>query len=99
MNNGLPDRDERTLAVENAGYRLSYHVLAFGALAISAYRSFVLGQATWDLLLLVVAGGGMNAVYQGSGRVLSRRWLLMALVTFIAAAALAAGMLWLKPGR
>jgi hypothetical protein len=99
MSNGLADQDERTLAVENAGYRWSYHVLSFGALGIGAYRSLVLGQATWDILALVVVGGGVNAAYQASGRVLYPRWVVMALVTLIAAAALAAAMVLLGAGR
>ena len=37
------DRDERTLAVENAGYRWSSHVLSFGLLLLVAYRSFANG--------------------------------------------------------
>ena len=37
------DRDERTLAVENAGYRWSSHVLSFGLLLLVAYRSFAHG--------------------------------------------------------
>ena len=37
------DRDERTVAVENAGYRLAYLVLTFGMLAAVAYRAFAWG--------------------------------------------------------
>jgi len=92
MSTGLPDRDERTQAVENASYRLSYLTLSFGLLAISAYRSFVFREATWDLLGLVIIAGGMNAAYQASRRVLYARWAVMALVTFVVAALLAVGM-------
>ena len=93
------NRDERTLAVENAGYRWSYLVLSFGALGISAYRSLVLGEATWDLLALVVFAGGVNAVYQASRRVLHAQWVLMSVITLVVAAALAAGMVLIGGGR
>ena len=92
MNTGLPDRDERTQAVENAGYRWSYYALTFGVLCASAYRSFVLGETTWDLMALVIVGGGMNAAYQASHRVLHPRWAVMTVITLVTAAALAAGM-------
>jgi hypothetical protein len=85
-------RDERTLAVENAGYRWSYLVLSFGALAIAAYRSFGRGEATWDLLALVVFAGVVNAGYQATQQVLHQRWVVMSLITLIVAAAVAAGM-------
>jgi hypothetical protein len=87
-----PDRDERTTVVENAGYRWSYLVLSFGLLAVIAFRSFSLGQTSWDLLALVVLGGAVNAGYQGFHSVLYRRWAILAAVTMIVAAILAAVM-------
>ncbi len=75
------DRDERTLAVENSSYRWSYLTLSFGLLAISAARSMLRHEAPWDLLLLVIVGGGVNAVYQARHRVLSPRWARVALAT------------------
>jgi hypothetical protein len=95
----LPDRDERTVAVENAGYRVSYYALSFGALGICAYRSFVLGQVTWDLLALVVVGGAVNTLYQGAGRVLYPRWAVIAVVSFVVAVAMALVFRWLNAGR
>lgn len=92
MNTRLPDRDERTQAVENAGYRWSYLVLTFGVLVISAYRSLALHEATWDLIALVVVAGGVQAAYQVSRRVVYPRWAVMGLVTLVVGAALAAGM-------
>jgi len=73
------DRDERTIAVENASYRWSYLTLSFGLLAISAARSLLRHEAPWDLLLLVIVGGGVNALYQARHRVLSPRWARMTL--------------------
>jgi hypothetical protein len=91
-----PQRDERTLAVENAGYRWSYHGLSFGILAIVAYRAFAGGEASWDLMALVVLGGVVNATYQGLQRVLYRRWVVMSVVTFAIALALSAGLVILE---
>jgi hypothetical protein len=92
-------RDERTIAVENASFRLSYLVLSFGALIIVAYRSFVYGQPMWDLLALVVLGGGVNAVYQGSRHVLTSRWAVMTAVTMAVAALVAAATVMLRGTR
>jgi len=99
MSTGLVDRDERTGAVENASYRWSYLVLSFGLLGIAAFRAFARGEATWDLLALVVLGGGVNAAYQGSHRILSQRWFLTAAVTFVLAALVAAGMILVRGHR
>ena len=90
------ERDERTMAIENAGYRWSYLVLSFGLLAIVAYRSLGRGQTAWDLLALVVLGGGVNAVYQGWHHVIYKRWVVLSLVTMVAAALLAAVMVALR---
>jgi hypothetical protein len=100
VSTGLPDRDERTEAVENAGYRWSYYLLTFGVLGATAYRGLVLHETAWDLLALVVLGGVVNSVYQASRRVLYPRWLTMGLITLIASAVLAAAMaFFLRLGR
>jgi hypothetical protein len=57
MNTATVDRDERTIAVENASYRWAYLFLSFGLLAIVAFRSFALHQSSWDLLAIVVLSG------------------------------------------
>lgn len=85
MNKNDFERDERTIAVENAGYRLSYLVVTYGLLAVTAYRSLVAHQSTWDLLMLVVLGGIVNATYQGSRRVINAGWLFTTLGTVLIA--------------
>ena len=85
-------RDERTMAVENAGYRWSYLVLSFGLLVIVAIRSFAQHQQSWDLLALVVLGGGVNAGFQALHKVVYRRWVILAAVTMVVAALLAVVM-------
>jgi hypothetical protein len=83
-------RDERTDAVENSSYRWAYHVLSYGLLASVGYRSFVMKESSWDLLALLIAGGATATLYQGTHRVLSRRWLLATVVAVVIAIALAA---------
>lgn len=82
-------RDERTVAVENAGYRWSYLVLSFGLLGLTAYRSLARGEAVWDLLGLIILGGMINAVYQGTRQVLNGRWIVMTIATLALAAVVA----------
>ena len=79
-------RDERTLAVENASYRLAYYTLSFGLLLITAYRAAVLHDNSLDLLALVSVGGLVAAFYQAAQRILSPRWLAIALISGAATA-------------
>lgn len=90
------DRDERTAAVENASYRWAYLFVSFGLLVLVAYRSFRHGESPWDLLALVLLGGGLASAYQGYHQTLSRRWGLACLGTVVAAAVLAAVLAWLR---
>jgi len=85
----LPERDERTVAVENAGYRRSYLTLSFGLLVLTGYRSYARHESSWDLLLLVVLGGVINTWYQANRNVLYPRWFVLTLVTLGLAAGLA----------
>lgn len=94
--NAPVDRDERTVAVENESYRRAYQVLSFGILVVVGYRSLLRGEAAWDLLSLVVLAGAVAAAYQWSGRVLTRRWLVNGLAAMLAAAAIAALVVWLR---
>jgi hypothetical protein len=50
----LLERDERELSLDHAADRLAYLVLSFGLLAMVAYRGFVEGVASWELLGLVL---------------------------------------------
>lgn len=90
------ERDERTVAVENASYRWGYQVMSFGVLVIVAYRSFALGESNWDLLALVIAGGMVPSAYQGANRVLTRRWAKTQIAAMVVAALLAAVIVWLR---
>jgi hypothetical protein len=84
------ERDERTVAVENAGYRLAYLFMSFGLLVLVAVRSFVNHESSWDLMLLVVLGGGVGTAYQGWHKVLSKQWAFTSAVAVVAALVMAA---------
>jgi hypothetical protein len=89
------DRDERTVAVENASYRWAYLFMSYALLVIVMYRGLVRHEAAWDLLALVVIGGGLPLIYQALGRVLSKRaaiqMLLAGAVAVIVASLVAYG--------
>src|SRR4030042_2263421 len=89
MNNQSVSRDERTVVVENASYRIAFLVMSFGLLASVAYRGFVLQQSSWDLLTLVILGGATATMYQGTNKVLSRRWIIATVATIIIAGLIA----------
>jgi glucose-6-phosphate-specific signal transduction histidine kinase len=99
MNEAMIERDERTVVVENASYRLAYLVMSYGLLLVVAYRALEWRQSNWDLVALVVVGGLAATIYQGAHRVLSRRWWLTAIVTAVVAAVVAAGMTYLASNR
>lgn len=85
-------RDERTLTVENASYRIAFHVISFGVLLIVAYRGFFLQQSGWDLLALVILSSGIATFYQGTHKILPRRTLIAGVVTFLIALIIAAAL-------
>ena len=89
-------RDERTTAVENASYRLAYLLLSFGVLLSVAWRAFARQDSGWELLALVMVSGFAATFYQGIQRVLTRHTALLAVVTVMVAAALAAGIMLLR---
>jgi len=86
---GAVHRDERTVAVEQASFRLAYLCLSYGLLASVAYRSFVRHEQPWDLLALVVVGGVVSAGYQAAQGTLNRRWAAITATTVVAAALMA----------
>jgi hypothetical protein len=85
---GIIERDERTVAVERAGGHWAYFFLSYCLLLDVAYRSFVRHEAAWDLLALVIVGGGVSAAYQARHKVLYRNWVIAA-----CAAAVIAGLI------
>ena len=57
-------RDEREHLTDLAADRLGFLVLSFGLLLIVAYRSFVNGVASWELLGLILVSGVVSGAYR-----------------------------------
>lgn len=74
------ERDERTLAVENASYRWGYLFLIYAMLVDVVYRAGIRHEAAWDLMLLVVVGGGVCTMYQARQKVLAHGWAMKAVL-------------------
>jgi hypothetical protein len=91
-------RDEREHAVDLAADRLAFLVVCYGALLIAAWRSFALGEQSWDLLGLVVAGGAVGLAYRVQKGVVNRPWAFVLLATILVAGAIAA-VVTLTAGR
>jgi hypothetical protein len=89
-------RDEREVSVDRAADRLAYVVLSFGLLAVVAYRSFVEGMASWELLGLVLLGGMVSTGYRLWQGVLTRQAVfvlgLTALVALVMGAVVVLGL-------
>ena len=86
----LVPRDERETRIDLAADRIAYLVVSYGLLLVVAYRSFVNGDAAWDLIGLVILGGIVGLGYRARQGVASGRWTLMLLVTLGSAAIVAA---------
>ena len=69
------ERDERTVAVENASYRWAYLLLTYALLVDVVYRGIVRHEAAWDLLALVIVGGAVCTMYQARQKTLTHGWL------------------------
>ena len=78
-------RDEREVSVDRAADRLAYVALSFGLLAVVAYRSFVEGVASWELLGLILFGGVVSAGYRLWQGVLTRQAALVLALTALVA--------------
>ena len=91
-------RDEREQSIDLAADRLAFLVICYGALALAAYRSFVLGQQSWDLLALVVLGGAVGLVYRLQQRAVGRPWMLVLVATLVVAAVIGLGAALVSSG-
>lgn len=95
----LAARDERETAVDLAADRLAFLVLAFGLLLSVMYRSFVLDEASWDLIGLVIVSGAAGFAYRLRARVATGQWLALRFGTVILAAVAAAIVVVAFAGR
>lgn len=82
-------RDERTVAVENASYRLAFGFLSFALLVDVMIRSYFRSEAPWDLLALVIAGGTISTLYQWIQRVLTPHSARVGVIAAFVASAIA----------
>ena len=84
------ERDERTVAVENASYRWAYGVLTFALLVDVMYRGLFRNEAAWDLMALVIGGGIFCSVYQARQKILAHGWVMKAVLGGVISAVIAA---------
>jgi hypothetical protein len=84
------ERDERTVAVENASYRWAYLLLTYALLVDVMYRSLVRHEAAWDLMALVIVGGAVCTAYQARQKILGHGWVMKAALAACVAGVLAA---------
>ena len=70
----LVERDERTVSVENAGYRWAYTFISFALLIDVMYRGLFRHEAAWDLMALVIVGGAVCTIYQARQKALPHGW-------------------------
>src|SRR5262245_54132229 len=93
-------RDERTVAVENASYRWAYCLLTFALLVDVMCRAWFRHEASWDLIAFVVVGGVVASLYQARQRILTQGWVtkvaLVGCVAAVFAAILAMTLSWLQ---
>ena len=85
------ERDERTVAVENASYGWAYLVLTYALLVEVMYRGLFRHEAAWDLMALVIVGGAICTVYQARQKTLVHGWVMKAVLVAVIAAVIAFG--------
>jgi hypothetical protein len=85
----LKNRNEFESSVDTTADRIAYLVLAYGLLAIVAFRGLVDREQSWDLLALVIVGGLVGTAFRvGRGRTTARS-VGLAIATVLVAAVLA----------
>jgi len=86
----IVERDERTVAVENASYRWAYLLLTYTLLVDVMYRSLVHHEAAWDLMALVIVGGVVCTLYQARLKILAHGWVMKVVLVACIAGVIAA---------
>ncbi len=89
MINNKVEKDERAIDIEKTSYSLGYKVMAFAILIDVMYRSLKIGEASWDLLGIVILGGLVSTVYQIRRKVWTRSWVRATILVFTVAAVVA----------
>lgn len=68
-------KDERTIFVENKSFSLGYIFMGFALLFDIMYRSFKLGQSSFDLFAIIIMSGLISTVYQLKHKILNKGWV------------------------
>jgi hypothetical protein len=89
MMRALIARDERESGIDQAADRVAYLVLSYGLLLLVAYRSFVEGVASFELLALVIAGGLAGLAYRAYHRAVTGRSIAVIGLTVVVAVVVA----------
>jgi hypothetical protein len=87
--NARIERDEREQLIDAQAERLVAAVLSFGILVLVLVRS-LRGEASWDLLALVIAGGAVGLAYRARHRAVDRRFAAVQGAVMVVAAIVAA---------
>ena len=74
------ERDERTVAVENASYKWAFTFVSLALLVDVVYRGAVHSEAAWDLLALASLPAFVCVMYQARQKILGKRYLREALL-------------------
>jgi len=85
-------RDERTVAVENASYKWACIFVTYALLIDGVYRGVVRNEAAWDLLALAIVPGIVCTIYQARQKTVAG-WIAVFMVCCaVACAAFIAAM-------
>lgn len=88
------ERDERTVAVENASYKWACISITFALLIDVIYRGVVRNEAAWDLMALAIVPSLACTMYQARQKILGPRvrkvLLIGSVVAFVVSAVTAA---------
>lgn len=82
-------KDERTMVVENASYNLAYKFLGFAILFDVAYRAYIKGEDSWDLLAVLILSGFLTTAYQIRNKIVNRSWAKAFIITVTIASLIA----------
>lgn len=82
-------KDERTISVENASYGLGYKIVVYALLLDVIYRSLKVGDASWDLMGIVIFSGMIVTAYQMKYKIFAKGWVKIVVLTSSVAMAIA----------
>ena len=90
------ERDERTVAVENASYKWAFNFVTFALLIDVVYRGAVRNEDAWDLMALAIVPSLACTMYQARQKILGQGWVwkvvliacLAGVISFVIAAIL-----------